>query len=102
MMENSNVAMFNDKGQVETLTQSQYNYDQRIAVMSADEKAKYLQKTEKLDRHDMTTVTSYGKELSSVISRNVGKGELNGIFSLRKIHFSQKHKVRLLRFFSSF
>ena len=60
-MENTNVAMFNDKGQVETLTQSQYNYDQRIAVMSADEKAKYLQKTEKLDRHDMTTVTSYGK-----------------------------------------
>ena len=51
-MENSNVAMFNDKGQVETLTQSQYNYDQRIAVMSADEKAKYLQKTEKLVRHD--------------------------------------------------
>ena len=77
-MENSNVAMFNDKGQVETLTQSQYNYDQRIAVMSADEKAKYLQKTEKLDRHDMTTVTSYGKELSSVISRN-GDNLLNSV-----------------------
>ena len=77
-MENSNVAMFNDKGQVETLTQSQYNYDQRIAVMSADEKAKYLQKTEKRDRHDMTTVTSYGKELSSVISRN-GDNLLNSV-----------------------
>ena len=78
-MANSTViATFNEQGQVESLTQSQYNYDQRIAAMSTDDKSRYLAMTEKLDRHDMTTVTSYGRELSTVISKN-GDNLLNSV-----------------------
>lgn len=78
-MANSTViATFNEQGQVESLTQSQYNYDQRIAAMSTDDKTKYLAMTEKLDRNDMTTVTSYGRELSTVISKN-GDNLLNSV-----------------------
>ena len=78
MANSTAIATFNEQGQVESLTQSQYNYDQRIAAMSTDDKSKYLAMTEKLDRHDMTTVTSYGRELSTVISKN-GDNLLNSV-----------------------
>lgn len=78
MANSTAIATFNEQGQVESLTQSQYNYDQRIAAMSTDDKSKYLAMTEKLDRHDMTTVTSYGRELSAVISKN-GDNLLNSV-----------------------
>lgn len=78
MANSTAIATFNEQGQVESLTQSQYNYDQRIAAMSTDDKSKYLVMTEKLDRHDMTTVTSYGRELSTVISKN-GDNLLNSV-----------------------
>ena len=78
MANSTAIATFNEHGQVESLTQSQYNYDQRIAAMSTDDKSKYLAMTEKLDRHDMTTVTSYGRELSTVISKN-GDNLLNSV-----------------------
>lgn len=77
-MANTNLATFNEEGRVETLTQSQYNYDQRIAAMSTDDKQKYLAMTDKLDKHDMTSVTSYGRELSTVISKN-GDNLLNSV-----------------------
>lgn len=78
MTTNTSLATFNEDGKVETLTQAQYNYDQRIAAMSTEDKTKYLAMTDKLDRHDMTTVTSYGRELSTVISRN-GDTLLNSV-----------------------
>ena len=78
MANSTAIATFNEQGQVESLTQSQYNYDQRIAAMSTDDKSRYLAMTEKLDRHDMTTVTSYGRELSTVISKN-GDNLLNSV-----------------------
>ena len=78
MANSTAIATFDEQGQVESLTQSQYNYDQRIAAMSTDDKSKYLAMTEKLDRHDMTTVTSYGRELSTVISKN-GDNLLNSV-----------------------
>lgn len=78
MVNSTAIATFNEQGQVESLTQSQYNYDQRIAAMSTDDKSRYLAMTEKLDRHDMTTVTSYGRELSTVISKN-GDNLLNSV-----------------------
>ena len=78
MANSTAIATFNEQGHVESLTQSQYNYDQRIAAMSTDDKSKYLAMTEKLDRHDMTTVTSYGRELSTVISKN-GDNLLNSV-----------------------
>ena len=78
MANSTEIATFNEQGQVESLTQSQYNYDQRIAAMSTDDKSRYLAMTEKLDRHDMTTVTSYGRELSTVISKN-GDNLLNSV-----------------------
>ena len=78
MANSTAIATFNEQGQVESLTQSQYNYDQRIAAMSTDDKSRYLAMTEKLDRHDMTTVTSYGRELSTVLSKN-GDNLLNSV-----------------------
>lgn len=77
-MSNTNLATFNEEGRVDSLTQMQYNYDQRIAAMTTDDKAKYLAMTDKLDRHDMTSVTSYGRELNSVISKN-GDNLLNSV-----------------------
>lgn len=72
------VATFNEQGEVETLTQAQYNYDQRIAVMSTEDKSKYLAMTDKLNAHDATSVTAYGSELSTVISKN-GDNLLNSV-----------------------
>ena len=75
---NTSLTTFNEHGRVTTLSQNQYNYDQRIAAMSADEKTKYLAMTDKLDKHDMTSVTLYGNELSTLISKN-GDNLLNSV-----------------------
>ncbi len=78
MKKTNSIAAFNEDGKAVTLTHQQYNYDQQISALTAEERTKYLAMTEKMDKHDISSITSYGKELSSVISKN-GDSLLNSV-----------------------
>lgn len=47
-----------------------YDYSTKLATMTPEEKNVYLQKADTIKMGDMSSITQYGSELSSVISRN--------------------------------
>ena len=57
-----------------------FNYDQRIMLLTADERSQYKELTKSLDTRDVSTVQAYGAQLNSVISNN-GDQLLNSVRS---------------------
>ena len=51
-------------------TVGDFNYDQRIALLTPEEKEKYKELSKKLTCNDLTTVQTFGNELSQVIATN--------------------------------
>lgn len=47
-----------------------YNYDEKVLLLTKDEKEKCLELTQKIDIHDLSSVRQYGVELSNTISHN--------------------------------
>lgn len=57
-----------------------FNYDQRIMLLTADERSQYKELAKSLDTRDVSTVQAYGAQLNSVISNN-GDQLLNSVRS---------------------
>jgi len=55
---------------IHTATTNGYDYANRLATLTPEEKSKYLALTDKVDIHNVSTVQEYGSELNAVVAEN--------------------------------